>query len=290
MRHPGGRPRLGPAGLLAAIVLIPSAGDDPLRAAPPAPPVTSTGAPHPSVPTVQISGMTLEVRSGRVLVTDVTQDSPADRAGVLPEDILLVVNDRSLVDLDPISPNQVIGLLRQEPTGSTRLVIGRGAGTRTIELPGEPGWIAPASTPSTGLDVGSEAPSFSGRDQNGREVVLGSLRGRPVLIDFWESTCAPCVRAVIPLRRISEQYGDRLQILGVSLDKDRKAFDAFVYNQHLPGVQLFDGAGWRGPIPRLYEVGQNGIPRYILLDARGRVVLIDELDRVEKAIARLVQG
>src|SRR5262249_2962069 len=154
----------------------------------------------------------------------------------------------------------------------------------------ELGWRPSPPRPSAGLDVGGEAPLFSGRDLNGRVVDLKSLRGRPVLIDFWESTCAPCVRAVSPLRRISEQYGDRLRIVGVSLDRDRKAFEAFVYNQHLPGIQIYDGTGWKGPIPSLYEVGENGIPRYVLLDARGRVVLVDELERVEKAIAGLVQA
>src|SRR5258708_1949277 len=77
----------------------------------PAPPGPSTGAPHPSAPLVREAGMTLEVRRGRIVVIEVAEGSPADRAGVLPLDVLLVVNGRSLVDLDPVSPSQVLGLL-----------------------------------------------------------------------------------------------------------------------------------------------------------------------------------
>jgi hypothetical protein len=78
--------------------------------------------------------------------------------------------------------------------------------------------------------------------------------------------------------------------VGVSLDEDPKAFEAFVYNQHLPGIQLFDGAGWRGPIARLYEVPATGIPHYVLLDRDGRVAAIGDLDEAEGAIARLARA
>src|SRR5215470_19649929 len=100
-----------------------------------APPVPSTGAPHPSAPVISAAGMTLEIRAGRLVVAGVAKGSPADRAGVLPLDVLLVVNDRSLVDLDPITPQQVMGLLPREPTLRTRLVLGRGAGTLSVDLP-----------------------------------------------------------------------------------------------------------------------------------------------------------
>ncbi|PYT17646.1 MAG: hypothetical protein DMF51_01945 [Acidobacteria bacterium] len=132
-----------------------------------------------------------------------------------------------------------------------------------------------------------EAPLFSGLDLNGKEVFLKDLRGRPVLIDFWSSTCAPCLKAVIPIRRIADQHDGALRIVGVSLDEDRKAFEAFVYNHHLPGIQIFDGGGWRGPIARLYGVAQEGIPHYVLLDASGRIAAIGDLKDLEDDIARL---
>ena len=255
---------------------------------PPAPPVPSTGAPHPSEPVVRAAGMTLDLRRGRVVVTDVARGSPADRAGVLPLDVLLVVNGRSLVDLDPISPQQVLGLLQYEPTLRTRIVLGRGPGTLSVDLPQDPGenWTAPLAPVE--LRPGMEAPLFTGLDLKGREVALQSLRKKPVLIDFWASTCPPCVKNAIPLRRIADQYAGLLTIVGVSLDEDRRAFEAFAYNQHLPGIQIFDGGGWRGPIARQFGVSESGIPHYVLLDADGRIVAIDSLQDLEDDIARLV--
>ena len=253
-----------------------------------APPVPSTGAPHPSAPIVRAAGMTLEIRRGRVVVTGIAKGSPADRAGVLPLDVLLVVNGRSLVDLDPISPQLVLGLLRYEQTLRTRIVLGRGPGTMSVDLPQDPGetWTAPIVPVE--LHPGMEAPLFTGLDLKGKAVALLDLRRLPVLIDFWASTCPPCLKNVIPLRRIADQYAGGLTIVGVSLDEDRRAFEAFAYNQHLPGIQIFDGGGWRGPIARLFGVAANGIPHYVLLDADGRIVAIDALLDLEDDIARLV--
>jgi len=229
--------------------------------------------------------MTLEIRSGRVVVAKVEKGSPAERAGIRPLDVVLVANERSLVDLDPISPQQVLGLLEQESARRTRLVLGRGPGTLSVELPGDSG--EPPEAPPPDLRPGLEAPAFSGRAIDGKEFSLKDLHGGLVLIDFWASTCPPCERAVIPLRRIAEQSAGKLQIVGVSLDADRKSFEAFAYNHHLPGIQLFDGAAWRGPIARLYGVPETGIPHYVLIDRDGFIAAIGNLDTMEETIARL---
>lgn len=252
-----------------------------------APPGPSTGALHPSAPFAREAGMTLEVRRGRIVVTEVAEGSPADRAGVLPQDVLLVVNGRSLVDLDPVSPSQVLGLLRDEGRPTSRIVLGRGAGTLAIDLPQDQGESQPPPVAPKELRPGMQAPLFTGIDLKGKEVSLAGLRKRPVLLDFWASTCIPCMKNVIPLRRIAEEYSGRLTIVGVSLDEARPAFEAFAYNQHLPGMQIYDGGGWHGPIARLYGVAATGIPHYVLLDADGRIVAIAPLEDIEDDIARL---
>lgn len=268
---------------VAAVALALTAGPGALAA----PPVPSTGGPHPSTPIVRAAGMTLEARRGRIVVTEVAEGSPADRAGVLPLDVLLAVNGRSLVDLDPVSPGRVLALLRDERTPRARIVLGRGAGTLSVDLPLDQGEGRPAPAAPEELRPGMQAPLFTAIDLKGKRVSLESLRKQPVLLDFWASTCVPCMKNVIPLRRIADEYSGRLTIVGVSLDEDRPAFEAFAYNKHLPGFQIFDGGGWHGPIARLYGVAETGIPRYVLLDADGRIVAIEPLEDIEDDIARL---
>jgi cytochrome c biogenesis protein CcmG/thiol:disulfide interchange protein DsbE len=244
--------------------------------------------------------MTLEVRGVRLVVTAVEPGSAAAGAGLLPLDTILVVNDLSLVDVDPIPPEKVLEIFRRGPTDPSainrkrssefRIVVGRGAGTLTVHLkpsPDDHRGPEPGGSAAGPPLPGSEAPLFSGRDLKEEEVSLRSLRGRPVLIDFWASWCVPCRQSAITLRRLADEHAGRLVVIGVSLDDDRRACEAFVYNHHLPGHQICDG-GRNGPIGRLYGVGSSGIPFSVLVDEAGRVAAAGgSLQEMEEAVARL---
>ncbi len=231
----------------------------------------------------------LEVRGGRLVIAVVAPGSPADGAGLLPGDVVLVVNGYSLVDLDPLSPERALLLFGRSLSGEVRLVVGRGSGTLSVVLPDRPRAEAPVPEPSPAPPApGAPAPAFSARDLHEKEISLEALKGRPVLIAFWASWCAPCRAESISLRRIADQYEGRLEIVGVSLDEDRRAYEAFAHNQHLPGRQIFDG-GWFGPVARRYGVAAAGIPCSILVDREGRVVVVGgPVSEIEEAIARQV--
>lgn len=236
-------------------------------------------------------GMTLAVHDGRLVVEAVEPGSPAATAGVLAGDRILVIDDQSLVDLDPLSPERALDLFGRSSAHETRLILGRGAGTLRVALPKS---SAPAGAPAPAAPgearTGLMAPDFTARDLSGHDVSLSALRGKPVLIDFWASWCAPCRPETVVLRRLAEQYAGRLEIVGVSLDDDRKAYEAYAYNLRLPGRQVHDG-GRKGPIGRLYGLRESGLPYSVLLDTEGRVVSMQPTLRAqEEAIARLAGG
>jgi thiol-disulfide isomerase/thioredoxin len=237
---------------------------------------------------VEIAGLTLVVREERLIISDVQPGSAAYVAGLLPGDRILIVNDVSLIDLDAISPQSALELMSRSPSPRIRLLVGRGAGTLGVVLSRQsdagsrrlPGPVDPP-------DIGTEAPLFTATDLSERQVKLESLRGGPVLIDFWASWCPPCRSAALTLKRLAGEHGTRLRIIGVSLDEDRQAFEAFAYNLHLPGHQIFDG-GWYGPIADLYGVASVGIPYSVLIGRDGRVVAADSsLHAMESDIERL---
>lgn len=237
-------------------------------------------------------GLTLAIRDGRLVVDEVAPDSAAAQAGVLAGDTILAIDDTNLVDLDPLSPAAALELFSRPRGRETRLILGRGAGTLQVALTREPAPGPPPAPPSPpkssgGLRSGMMAPLFTGRDVQGREVALRALRGRPVLVEFWASWCAPCRPETVVLRRLADQFAGRIEIVGVSLDDDREAYEAYVYNLHLPGRQIFDG-GRGGPIGALYGLAGAGLPYSVLIDAQGRIVSLEQTLRVqEEAIARL---
>lgn len=238
-----------------------------------------------------LNGLLLEARGDRAVVTRVLPGSPAASAGLMAGDVLLVVDDQVVSDLQPAPPvelfRRIDSWIEDRRNTSIRLVIGRGGRTMGVTLPTG---LPPAAVTPGAIAVGQPAPPFSGKDQEGRAVASGDLRGRVVLLDFWASWCPPCREAALVVRRLAAQHGDRLAVVGVSVDDDPRAYEAFVYNQHLPGTQIHDG-GPRGPISAAYGAPAAGLPYSVLIAADGTIAAVGRSPaEVERALERLLAG
>lgn len=238
-----------------------------------------------------LGGMLLEQQRGHIVLVDLLPGTAAAAAGLLPGDVLLAVNEVNLIDLENLSPAAVIDLVADDAEADIRLIVGRRGRTFGVQLPRALVDAPPRSAlPPMPPQVGEKAPTFTATDMEGRSVCLEDLRGRPLLLDFWASWCPPCRASAITLRRFADQFGDKLVVVGVSLDQDRSTFEAFVYNNHLPGYQIHDG-GPTGPITTLYGAATVGIPFSILIDPDGDVLLMGaSLQAKEQAIARLLEA
>ena len=62
------------------------------------------------------------------------------------------------------------------------------------------------------------APSFELPDLEGRTVRLADFRNKVVLLNFWGTTCAPCVKEIPWLAEFQRKYGSKgLQVVAVSM-------------------------------------------------------------------------
>ncbi|MCS3903462.1 peroxiredoxin [Methylohalomonas lacus] len=74
-------------------------------------------------------------------------------------------------------------------------------------------WLVP-----TGL---SQAPAATLKTIKGESVELDDLRGQPVLVTFWATTCPGCMKEIPHLIDLHETFHDRgLAIYGVAMDYD----------------------------------------------------------------------
>ncbi|MEN8160018.1 MAG: TlpA disulfide reductase family protein [Myxococcota bacterium] len=83
-----------------------------------------------------------------------------------------------------------------------------------------------ASGPAAAVEA-LAAPGFTLPALAGGDVSLAELRGRPVLIDFWATWCAPCIRQIPVLNAFTEKHGERIPVLGISVDVDADAVAPF---------------------------------------------------------------
>jgi thiol-disulfide isomerase/thioredoxin len=104
----------------------------------------------------------------------------------------------------------------------------------------------------------------------GPELSLRSLRGRVVLVDFWESTCVNCLRTLPYLKAWHERYAGRgLVILGIhtpefELSADPALVAAAVRDEGILYPVLLDAgrANWE-------RFANHYWPAHYLIDARG---------------------
>jgi cytochrome c biogenesis protein CcmG/thiol:disulfide interchange protein DsbE len=100
-------------------------------------------------------------------------------------------------------------------------------------------------------------------------VTLGSLHGKPAVINFWASWCGPCRDEAASLERFGRSLGGRATLVGVdwndSLDSGRR----FLAAHHWTFPVLRDPDGLVGD-----DFGVRGLPATFVLDADGRIVSV----------------
>jgi cytochrome c biogenesis protein CcmG/thiol:disulfide interchange protein DsbE len=114
--------------------------------------------------------------------------------------------------------------------------------------------------------IGTPAPSFALADLDGNPLRLADLLGRPVIVNFWASWCAPCVEEFPLLRAaLSAHAGDGLAIVGIVYLDRSEAARAFMARMGATWPAAMDPAeavvaqyGIFNP-PESFFIGRDGV-------------------------------
>jgi thiol-disulfide isomerase/thioredoxin len=105
-------------------------------------------------------------------------------------------------------------------------------------------------------------------DLQGHVHHLSDFLEKPVLLDFWSQGCGPCQSAMPEMEEISKKYAERLVIVSISID-NKFTWKTASRHHNMTWSNLSDLKGEHG----LYaKYRKEGIPRYVFLSAKGKVV------------------
>ena len=127
-------------------------------------------------------------------------------------------------------------------------------------------------------------PSVNGTTADRAPTPLARIAaGRPMVVDFFASWCAPCRTSMPLLQAYADEHGSGLVVVGVSVGEDAADVEPFVRE-----------LGVRYPIfldrdfALADAVGAKRVPQLLVVDASGRIVhRAHELDAATRAAVDL---
>jgi len=115
--------------------------------------------------------------------------------------------------------------------------------------------------------IGKPAPAFTLREVGtGRPVDLTQLRGKPVVINFWATWCAPCWDEH-PVLVANARMIPNVQFLGVVFQDSEEKILGFLNQRGSSYPTVVDD---KGKTAIAYGVG--GVPETFFLDEQGTIV------------------
>lgn len=135
------------------------------------------------------------------------------------------------------------------------------------------------------------APDVTLETLDGDRFELADLRGQPVIVNFWATTCPSCIREMPTFAEFYQQYRDEgLRFIGVSMHHDDlEDVERLVERRELPYTIVHDADE---SLARAFG-DVTLTPTTFIIDGRGRIVqhTIGDLDmeRVERRIQRLAE-
>ena len=93
--------------------------------------------------------------------------------------------------------------------------------------------------------------------------------GTPVVLNFWASTCAPCVKEMPAMQSVSETFGDAVTFVGIDVQDTEEAGNEMVART---GVEYRNARDPKADIAAVY--GALSLPRTVLIGGDGTVLAV----------------
>jgi len=131
---------------------------------------------------------------------------------------------------------------------------------------------------------GEEAPDFEYTSFDGEKVSLSRMKGKIILLDFWESWCGYCILVLPKINELLKEYKNKgLIIIGITTE-NREQIEKLIKSNQLNYINIFADKS----ILKKYKVTAR--PTYYLIDKNGIIIKTSygNLKKIESVIKTLI--
>lgn len=129
---------------------------------------------------------------------------------------------------------------------------------------------------------------------DGAKVQVKHEAGQVLLLDFWATWCPPCQKPMAHNQEMLEkrgaEWGDKVRLIGLSIDQDEAKLKAHVQEKKWTKVEHY----WvrNGACTASDEYGVQGVPHVLLVDTKGEIVFMGHpaSRNIEQDIDNLLKG
>lgn len=136
-------------------------------------------------------------------------------------------------------------------------------------------WIIAARFYDTGgqsagtAKIGGKAPAFSLKSLSGKTYSLAKAKGKPLVLNFWNTWCPPCKEETPELVRLHDRYKGQFRLFGINVTTNDTVGAVKLFSQDFKVDYpiLFDKSGKVSD-----KYGIRGMPTTYLINAKGVIV------------------
>ena len=138
------------------------------------------------------------------------------------------------------------------------------------------------------------ADAFDLKDTAGQPQRLADLKGKWVVVNFWATWCAPCVKEIPDIAEFAKEQGDKVRVVGIALDwvegdkptaNDERKIKAFAKKvAHNYPLALGNEATEK------FFGKVKGLPKTIVYNPEGKVVFEKTGPVTKQLLTRVVSG
>ncbi len=149
----------------------------------------------------------------------------------------------------------------------------------------EPATKTEKSLPAKDKQFSKEALAEKLVNLEGNNIAFGNIlqrhKGKAVLIEVWASWCGDCVKAM-PLLKDTQAKNPDADYIFISMDKAADKWKEGIEKHELKGEHYWAMDGMKGAFGKAIDL--DWIPRYIVIDKSGKVVLYRAVESDFEAI------